>query len=65
MTCSLVWAERVAKAEATRAELATKQAEAEAWVGRPRKVRADQRTPRGPNKVRKEKLARPEVVRAN
>jgi hypothetical protein len=55
-------AERMAKAEAKRAELATKQAQAASRMGRPRKMRADKGTPRGPNKVTKQKLEQAQAV---
>ena len=48
-------AERLKLAEARRAGLAKKQAEAEAQRGKPRKPRADKGTKRGPNRITKEK----------
>jgi hypothetical protein len=44
--------ERLAAAEQKRAQLAAKQAEAEARMGKPRKTRSDKGTKRGPQKTR-------------
>jgi len=53
---------RAARAAEKRAVIETQRQEAEARMGRPRKVRADKGVKRGPNKITKAKLKQAETV---